>query len=174
MERKNAAHELVIESMTEALMQLMRVKPLSEISISELCEKAGVSRLSFYRNFTSMDDILVQHLTACTDAWWAEFSQRSEEDFYQNFWTELLGEYRKNRDLILLIDQNGRSQILKEHIFACCAVNDAADETEAYLRAALAGTLYGLVDEWIKRGMGELPRGFSLHKLRFDKPGAEA
>ena len=36
MERKNAAHELVIESMTEALMQLMRVKPLSEISISEL------------------------------------------------------------------------------------------------------------------------------------------
>ena len=92
MERKNAAHELVIESMTEALMQLMRIKPLSEISISELCEKAGVSRLSFYRNFTSMDDILVQHLTACTDAWWAEFSQRSEEDFYQNFWTELLAE----------------------------------------------------------------------------------
>lgn len=174
MERKNAAHDMVIESMTEALLLLMRQKPLSDISISELCEKAGVSRISFYRNFSSMDDILIQHLTACTDAWWKSFSQRNEEDFYQNFWTELLSEYRKNQELIQLIYQNGRSHILKEHIFTCCAVSRATEEKEAYLRAALAGTLYGLVDEWIKRGMGEFPKEFSLHDLHFEKPEEKA
>ena len=45
------AHILVMESLTEALIQLMRKKPLAEIKISELCDKAGVSRVSFYRNF---------------------------------------------------------------------------------------------------------------------------
>ena len=37
------AHILVMESLTEALIQLMRKKPLAEIKISELCDKAGVS-----------------------------------------------------------------------------------------------------------------------------------
>ena len=170
MARKNEAHDMVMESLTEALLQLMRAKPLADISVSELCDKAGVSRVSFYRNFDSMDDILVRHLTRSTDAWWAKFSLSSEEDFYQNFWPELLTEYRKNQQLILLIYQNERSSLLKEHIFTCCAVNNCTDEWEAYLRAGLAGALYGLVDEWIKRGMGEFPQGFSLHKLRFDKP----
>ena len=82
MARKNEAHDMVMESLTEALLQLMRAKPLAEISVSELCDKAGVSRVSFYRNFDSMDDILVRHLTRSTDAWWAKFSLSSEEDFY--------------------------------------------------------------------------------------------
>ena len=47
MARKNEAHDMVMESLTEALLQLMRTKPLSEISVSELCDKAGVSRVSF-------------------------------------------------------------------------------------------------------------------------------
>lgn len=170
MIRKNEAHDMVISSITEALLQLMRQKPLTEISISELCNKAGVSRISFYRNYSSMDDILVKHLTACTDAWWADFSIRNNADFYDNFWPELLEEYRKNRDLILLIYQNEKSSLLKEHIFSCCAVRESQDEWDAYARAGLAGALYGLVDEWIRRGMAEFPKGFSLHSIHFDKP----
>ena len=29
----------------------------------------------------------------------------------------------------------------------------------------LAGAIYGLVDEWIKRGMKKLPDGFSLRNV---------
>ena len=139
---------MVISSITEALLQLMRQKPLVEISISELCNKAGVSRISFYRNYSSMDDILVKHLTACTDAWWADFSIRNNADFYDNFWPELLEEYRKNRDLILLIYQNEKSSLLKEHIFSCCAVRESQDEWDAYARA-------GGSTGWWMSGYGE-------------------
>ena len=58
MARKNSAHDIVIESLTEALLQLMEKKPFSEISVSELCMKAGVGRMSFYRNYSSVRDIL--------------------------------------------------------------------------------------------------------------------
>lgn len=44
------------------LAQLHRNKQLDEISISELTNKANVSRMYFYRNFTSYKDIIDQHI----------------------------------------------------------------------------------------------------------------
>ena len=40
----------VIQHLTSAMLELLHDRPLSEISISELIEKAGVGRASFYRN----------------------------------------------------------------------------------------------------------------------------
>lgn len=42
----------------DALYQLMATKPYNSITIKELTEKAGVSRLTFYRNFDTKEDIL--------------------------------------------------------------------------------------------------------------------
>ena len=69
MKRSNSAHQLVMDSLTEALLQLMEKKKLSQISISELCEKAGVSRISFYRNYDYISDILTKYLLADLDLW---------------------------------------------------------------------------------------------------------
>ena len=42
-ERKNQANRLARECIVTALMQLLKEKPLSAISVSELTERAGVS-----------------------------------------------------------------------------------------------------------------------------------
>lgn len=165
MSGNTEAHTLVMESITEALIQLMRKKPLSEIKVSELCEKAGVSRVSFYRNFDSIPQILTQRLSDITDAWWLDFSQNSAPYIQKNFWSALLEQYRSNRDMILLIYQNDLSYLIKEHIFHCCAVHETIPELEAYQRAALAGALYGIIDEWIWRGMGTIPEELSLRSM---------
>ncbi|MBQ9612464.1 MAG: TetR/AcrR family transcriptional regulator [Lachnospiraceae bacterium] len=162
MTRTNEAHTLVLESLTEALLQLMEHKPLREISISELCQKAGVSRVSFYRNYSSMDDILIQQLNRCTDAWWGTFSQKEPDDFFREFWSSLLGEYRKNERLIRLLYKNDLSYILMEHIRECVCNSGTGEELDSYVRSALAGALFGLVNEWIKRGMGSFPDNFRL------------
>ena len=117
MARKNEAHEIVVESITDALLILMKQKPLSEINVSELCNKAGVSRVSFYRNFTSLEDILLKYLKKCTDDWWVEFSKKSEEEIQQTFWPALLRQYKNHTELINLLKKNDVTHILKEHIF---------------------------------------------------------
>ena len=170
MARKNAAHDMVMESLTGALLQLMKHKPLSDINILELCERAGVSRVSFYRNFDSIQDILVKYLSKCTDDWWREFSTKTESDFYRFFWVELLGQYKKNGELITLLYESGASNILKEHIFSCCDLHPERNDMDAYSRAVLAGAIYGLVDEWIRRGMKEFPRDFSIHNIALTIP----
>jgi AcrR family transcriptional regulator len=40
-------------AIAEALLNLMKEKPYSKISVSEICKRAGVSRQTFYTLFES-------------------------------------------------------------------------------------------------------------------------
>ena len=44
--------------MQEALIQLMERKPFKSITITDIAERAGVSRLTFYRNYDSKEAVL--------------------------------------------------------------------------------------------------------------------
>jgi AcrR family transcriptional regulator len=57
MSHKNQANILAKECMVTALMKLVQTKPLSAISISEITEYAGVSRMTYYRNYSSKEEI---------------------------------------------------------------------------------------------------------------------
>ena len=48
----------VIEHITKSLLTLLEKKTIENISISELCDNAGIGRASFYRNFNNKEDIL--------------------------------------------------------------------------------------------------------------------
>lgn len=39
------------DCMVQALIQLLKTKSLSNITITELTERAGVSRMTYYRNY---------------------------------------------------------------------------------------------------------------------------
>ena len=65
----------VIEHITDALLKLLREKPMEEISISELCEQAGIGRASFYRNFNSREDILRAYIHGLFQEWAKEDAQ---------------------------------------------------------------------------------------------------
>ena len=55
----------VVEHLTSSMLELLKEKPINEISISELCGMAGVGRTSFYRNYKEKEDIIkayVEHL----------------------------------------------------------------------------------------------------------------
>lgn len=45
----------------DGLFELMKTKPYMSITIKDLTDKAGVARLTFYRNFESKDAILAEH-----------------------------------------------------------------------------------------------------------------
>lgn len=70
-----------------------------------------------------------------------------------NFWSPLLEQYRQNEELIQMIYDNGISHLLMDHIYACVSRDADGSERDAYIRSALAGTLYGLVNEWSRRRM---------------------
>lgn len=46
------------ELLHQALLTLLRKKPLEKVTVSELCKKAGVNRTTFYNYYTAPSDIL--------------------------------------------------------------------------------------------------------------------
>ena len=46
------------EKFSQALISLLKEKSVQDIKISELCERAHISRATFYNNFTTIEDVL--------------------------------------------------------------------------------------------------------------------
>ena len=89
------SNRITKESLEISLLQLLEKKELAKITISELVERAGVSRAAFYRNYDSKEEILqeifqrtVQKITDKLE----QFNMRTE--LYQ-VWLFLFKEVKK-------------------------------------------------------------------------------
>ena len=50
--------EMLDKQMGDALIELLKEKPISKISIEELTKKADVGRATFFRHFDSKEELL--------------------------------------------------------------------------------------------------------------------
>lgn len=57
---------LLKECFFTALIMLMDQKDFKDITISEIAQKAGVSRMTYYRTYSSKEDILLQYFSDLT------------------------------------------------------------------------------------------------------------
>ncbi len=62
MEKQNEINLLTKECILTALLRLMEEKPYKSISITDITSLAGVSRMAYYRNYNSKEEILIKHL----------------------------------------------------------------------------------------------------------------
>lgn len=74
-----------------ALLGLLNVKSFDRISISEITDKAGVSRVSYYRHFSSKEDILIRHSEYVLDSVVEDFRSGRISNGYE-FWQKLFSE----------------------------------------------------------------------------------
>lgn len=62
MERISETNILTKECIVTALLRLMEVKSYQSITITDITNLAGVSRMAYYRNYKNKDEILIKHL----------------------------------------------------------------------------------------------------------------
>lgn len=149
-----ARNAYVIEHITDALLKLLRDKPIGDISISELCDLAGIGRASFYRNFESKEDILCKYINEIFKEWTAETDKKENRPL-----NEMLGllfaHFEKHRDFYSLLNERNLTYLLKDVIIGICGPKPEHSKIEAYARAYVAYTLYGWIEVWFQRGMQE-------------------
>jgi AcrR family transcriptional regulator len=157
MRRKNVNNAIIRECITEALLRLMKKKPFTQITVSEITLLAGVARVSFYRNYESKEDILVQKLNEAAVAWFEIISEDANEDI-------VLGLFRHSlemKEMAQLVYQHNLSHLLFKNIHDCVGPKSTDTVEEAYQNAYLAGSMFGVLDEWIRRGMNTSPEEMS-------------
>ena len=143
----------VIEQITDALLTLLQDKPLEDISISELCESAGVGRASFYRNFHQKEDILKAYLNLMFQEW-AGDHKKGEQSLHQLLYA-LFAHFESHREFYELLQKRKLIYLLKDVILGICGPSPDHAMMEAYASAYVAYTLYGWIEVWFQRGMRE-------------------
>ena len=86
--RISQANVYVKNEMYEALLKLLEEKSFSAISVSDITTEANVSRMSFYRNYNSIEDILIEHLDAVVEQSECLLSNYNSDKM--TFWKHLL------------------------------------------------------------------------------------
>ena len=153
MNKKQEANVLVKECITTALIQMLEKQRFEDISITELVRKAGVGRVSFYRNFDSKEDVLRKHLGALLKEWRKQYEGVKDYNLVQ----AIFEHYYKNRELCILLYKRGLSNISLESVKEACGAKPEQSNVIAYTSAFIAYGLYGWIEEWFKRGMQETP-----------------
>ena len=111
-EQKNT---YVKKQITAALLDLLKEKPLSDISISELTNKAEIGRVSFYRNYQSKEDILKEESDRLIKEW-GRLYESNPESAPETLFPSLFDFYRDHRDFYTTLYNAGMSSIMMETI----------------------------------------------------------
>lgn len=144
----------VIEHLTDALLTLLCDHSINDVSISELCECAGVGRASFYRNFESKEDIVrlyINHLF-CE---WADAYEQGDDKPLSALIQSIFAHFERHRDFYGLLNERRLIYLLKDAIIGICGPKPEHSKGDAYAKAFVAYTLYGWVEVWFQRGMKE-------------------
>jgi len=166
MRRKNTTNAIIRESITEALLILMKQKPFAQITITEIVQKAGVGRVTFYRNYFSKEDVLVSALNEAGRQWWAEFQASGRCDYVEALFAHCI----TVKDIALLLCEHGLMHLLFQNINDTLGPQKGDSELLAYQKSYLAGCAFGVLNEWVRRGMTDSPQKMSelLHNIQID------
>ena len=131
--KNNQRHQDTIAAIEEAFVSLLNEKELKDISVSELCEKAGINRSTFYDNYTD--------IFALANAY-AERIEKSvaEQPHTDGEFAWIFEHIRANADVFTVYFKLGMSK-------------KSADYKELFFRNGV----YAVAKMWIEGGCVESP-----------------
>ncbi len=150
-EQKNS---YVKKQILTALLDLLKEKPLSDISVSELTARAEIGRVSFYRNYQSKEDILKEESDRLIKEW-GRLYESNPESSPETLFPSLFDFYRDHREFYTTLYDAGMSSIMMETILSTIRITPDMPSLEAYMKSFWAYGIYGWLLEWIRRGMPE-------------------
>lgn len=144
----------VVTHITDAFLELLKYKPINEISITDLVDKAGVGRASFYRNYECKEDILKVHINNLFREW-TDKVQKNDGIPLSEQMRIMIAHFEKHRDFYAVLNERGLIYMLKDAVVGIFCPNPECEKIQAYASAFVSYTLYGWIDIWFQRGMQE-------------------
>lgn len=144
--------------LAEALIALMEHTKMEHIHIKDIAKKAGVSRMSYYRYFSSKEELLSFYMKHILEEYFSTIDT-SHFQSYQHI-LDSLNFFYQYRDFALCVHEAGLSFLLLD------ALNDYIESqplfqqetTEvSYSLYYYAGALYNTCMQWILNGTKEKP-----------------
>ena len=141
-------NKVIIDSLIEALLLLMKEYQYEDISITMLCKKAGVSRMAFYGNFETKDDILKRIVSMINDMVVEEigspFKNNTDKEYYKKLFTII----DENRETLNLLFKAGFQYFYLERLNEIVIHEESSNEV-VLQRLTWNGAIVNTVFYWL-------------------------
>ena len=150
MAGKEETRRLMKEYIYIAFLQLLEAKDYADISVTDIVNRAGVSRMTYYRHFNSKEEIVTKHIE--------ELYSHFHDDLLDcpdvsdaEFWTGFYSEFLKHPliQTILNLDLDAmRMHVHKDFMLHMCEQHfrwDLSDEKNRMLAYTLLGGVEGML-----------------------------
>ena len=155
---KNESNRLAKECIVTALIELMKVRDYHRISITDITRKAGVSRMAYYRNYTSKEDILNKYMEDVGIAIHEKLENIATEDDMYGYFLALFEQLGAHMDIGITAYRANLGELILHNITKNMKLSFPPDEKDAESRHRylfLAGAFYNVFIEWLKTGCTE-------------------
>ena len=140
---------VVEESITTALLELMQKEEYKKITITDIVRKAGVSRVSYYRHFTTKEDVLIKYFDFVSK----KFSDSVFDKITVKDWdyiiTEIFIVFRENKLFIKSLKTAKLENLFLDYLTAQFESNYPATKSNKYFMDFLAGACYNTTMCWL-------------------------
>jgi AcrR family transcriptional regulator len=141
----------------EALWELLKQQPYSSITITQIAQKAGVSRNAIYRNFESKDDIIKKRLLECYRSFTNTLTQTNTTLSREEYVVVVCEHLCSQRDIAETLVRADLTEFLLESFAYVKGSYTTDTETEFYENYRIGGALFVYLT-WILRGCKETPK----------------
>ena len=147
------------ECLRIAMFKLLGKQSFEKITITELTKNAGVSRLAFYRNYGSKDELVAD---VCSKVFDELKNSLNSDCFFKNrklWFTNFFRTIQENSEYFrIYLEANLKlcDGIILETVFPTKSVE------EHYAAAAREGAFLRILTEWFRDGMKESPEEMSI------------
>lgn len=142
--------------LTEAMLDLLAQKPFGEITIQNIVDRAGVSRMAFYRNYRNKLEIVKIYLDEVTSNFIKEKHVDYHPEYFHEYLVILFTHLQAQEKLGRLLYKSNLLYLVKDQ-FDRIFANKAHDLREEYNYRFVAGVLYNIYSFWLANGCQETP-----------------
>lgn len=142
--------------MAEALLRLMETEEYDRITIQQIVDEAGVSRMAFYRNFESKDQILQYHVDRITDEFVLRAGMKEKYDAADTipYFLEIFRHLTRVRPLGEALIRAGKFELVRQEFVRVYAYR-AKDQKDLYRYHFLGGGICSIYYAWLVSGCRE-------------------
>lgn len=172
MRIKGLNDDLIKQYITESLLILMESRKYEKITITEITNKAGVNRSSYYRHFETKEDIIRFYLMSIMHEYMDKYRQNGSPDF-ASYILQMFRTFAEHRKDLMLIHHNSLTYLFLDVLNTCFHFDDITLSTrdKQYEAAYHIGGIYNDMLLWMNHEMTETPEQMTASVLSFHPKG---
>lgn len=153
-----APSDYLKECIADALLILLKEKPVEKLTVDEIVQKAGVGRVTYFRAFRSKQEAITFKFIKMWEQYCEANDVKVRDSFDLNNARHFFNYNYAIRHILETVYRAGLQEAVHESFYQIMlTMEHEPDIPKLYRESFYAHGLYGLLDAWVKRDFRETP-----------------